>query len=165
MSVLSWGKPTIRICKSTSGTPSGDWQAIDTPKQDTTKLTPTAGTETTAKEEGGGIVDSMIEKNEYQLEFDLFVKKGKELPWDDDDGPIDGNWGIQVIAKDQECVSIQVDNCTLHAETNYAAADGITVHYVARCLEPANGKTVKLLTISDSDTATTSVKQDENAAA
>ena len=57
MSQLSWGKCTIEKATSTKGTPAEQWTAIDTPKEDTTKLTPTAGTEKTATEEGGELVD------------------------------------------------------------------------------------------------------------
>ena len=45
MSQLSWGKCTIEKATSTKGTPAEQWTAIDTPKEDTTKLTPTAGTQ------------------------------------------------------------------------------------------------------------------------
>lgn len=59
MSKLSWGKPTIRHKESENGAPknTGDWANLDTPKQDTTELTTTAGDEVTANEEGGAIVD------------------------------------------------------------------------------------------------------------
>ena len=60
MSILSWGKPTIETTPSTDGAPgsSASWTTIDTPKDGTTQLTTTAGTETEAVEEGGDVVDS-----------------------------------------------------------------------------------------------------------
>ena len=46
MAVLSWGKCKIETTPSTNGAPTTpeSWEALDTPKEDTTKITPTAGT-------------------------------------------------------------------------------------------------------------------------
>ncbi len=86
MSQLSWGKCAIETTASVDGAPTdAGWKEIDVPKDTTTKLTPTAGTETEALEEGGGLVDVRTGKNKYQFEFDHFVKKGKKRAWDDDD--------------------------------------------------------------------------------
>ena len=38
---------------------------------------------------------------------------------------------------------MQIDRCTLRVEESYTAADGKMLHYVAKCLKPAAGKTVK----------------------
>lgn len=79
MSVLSWGKCSIEYAVSTDGKPADTWTEIDTPKVDTTTLTPTAGDETTAQEEGGDIIDVRYGKTTYEFTFTLFVKKGKKL--------------------------------------------------------------------------------------
>ena len=102
MSVLSWGKCKIQTTTSTNGAPasSGPWKDIDTPKEDTTKVTPTAGSEKTATEEGGELVDVRYGKNTYTLEFDLFVKKGKDRPFEDNDGLISGEHAFRVIPED-----------------------------------------------------------------
>lgn len=44
MAILSWGKPKIQHTPSINGAPAAGavWKDIDTPKEDTTKLTPTA---------------------------------------------------------------------------------------------------------------------------
>ena len=78
MAILSWGKCKIETTPSTDGAPgsSASWTELDTPKEDTTKVTPTAGTEKTATEEGGELVDVRYGKNTYTLEFEIFVKKG-----------------------------------------------------------------------------------------
>lgn len=145
MSILSWGKCLIEKTESTDGAPgaSATWEALDTPKEDTTKLTPTAGTEKTATEEGGDIVDSRAGKITYSFEFDLFVKKGKELPFEDDDGVIVGEYAFRVTPEDDTCPGIQIDRCSLSAQLNYTTADGKVMHYVAKCLKPKTGKTVK----------------------
>lgn len=145
MSVLAWGKPTIEHASSTGGEPgaAAKWEQIPTPKKDTTKLTPTAGTETVAEEEGGEVVDSRTGKNSYQFEFDLFVKKGENRPFDDDDGVITGEHAFRLTPEDEECEGILIDRCSLRVEESYTTADGKLLHYVAKCLKPKAGKTVK----------------------
>lgn len=143
MSQLSWGKCTIEKATSTEGTPAEQWTAIDTPKEDTTKLTPTAGTEKTATEEGGELVDSRTGKNTYQFEFDLFVKKGGTRPFDDVDGVISGEHAFRVTPEDEECEGFLIDRSTVRCEESYSTADGKLLHYVAKVLKPATGKSVK----------------------
>lgn len=145
MSVLSWGKPGIETTTSTDGAPaaSATWTAIDTPKDTTTKLTPTAGTEVEAVEEGGDVLDSRTGKNKYVFEFDHFVKKGKTRPWEDTDGIIAGEHAFRLTPEDEDCEGIQIDRCTLRVEESYTTADGIMLHYVAKVLKPATGKMVK----------------------
>lgn len=151
MAILSWGKCTLQHAESTDGVPQDAWTDIDTPKEDTTKVTPTAGTEKTATEEGGGLVDARTGKNTYQFEFDLFVKKGKKRPFDDDDGIIAGEHAFRVIPEDEACEGCQIDRSTLRVEESFSTADGKLLHYVARCLKPATGKTVKPYTKVVSD--------------
>lgn len=143
MSILSWGKCLIEHSTSTNGAPGSDWTAIDTPKEDTTKLTPSAGTEVNATEEGGEIVDSRTGKNTYLFEFDLFVKKGKERPFEDNDGIIAGEHAFRLTPEDEDCEGLQIDRSTVRVEESYSTADGKMLHYVVRCLKPATGKTVK----------------------
>ena len=143
MAILSWGKCLIEHSTSTNGAPGTDWTAIDTPKEDTTKLTPSAGTEVNATEEGGEIVDSRTGKNTYLFEFDLFVKKGKERPFEDNDGIIAGEHAFRLTPEDEDCEGLQIDRATVRVEESYSTADGKMLHYVVRCLKPATGKTVK----------------------
>ena len=143
MAILSWGKDRIQHSESVAGAPTGVWNELDTPKEDTTKLTPTAGTVTEAKEEGGEVVDSRSTKNSYELEFDLFVKKGTPRPFDDNDGVIPGEHAFRVIPEDESCEGIQIDRATLRVEESYSTAEGKMLHYVAKVLKPASGKMVK----------------------
>ena len=142
--ILSWGKCGIKTATSTDGTPAEEWKEIDTPKKDTTKLTPTAGEEVTAQEEGGEIVDARYGKTTYEFEFQLFVKKGKQRPFEDNDGLITGEHAFRVIPlEDEACEGIQIDRCTVRCEESYTTADGKLLRYVAKCLKPKAGKTVK----------------------
>ncbi len=144
MSILSWGKCGIQYCPSVDGVPSGDWTDLaDTPKEDTTKLTASQGTEKTATEEGGAVVDYLPAANTYDLEFDHFVKKGKTAPFSDEDGVVDGEWAFRVIPQDRECYGIQIDRGVLRVDVSYASADGILLHHAIKALKPASGNTVK----------------------
>lgn len=151
MSQLGWGKPVIEWASSTKGAPGENWTAIDTPKEDTTKLTPTAGTEKTATEEGGELVDSRTGKNTFQFEFDLFVKKGASRPFDDVDGVVSGEFAFRLTPEDEENEGFQIDRSTVRCEESYAAADGKLLHYVIKVLKPASGRSVKPYTKTKSN--------------
>lgn len=153
MALLSWGKGLLETCASSDGAPAASptWKSIDTPKLDTLKLTPTAGQETTAQEEGGDVVDSRTAKTTYQLEFDLFVKKGVNRPWEDSDGVITGEHAFRYTPEDDTTEGFIIDRATVRCEESYATADGKMLHYVCRCLKPASGKTVKPYTKKQSD--------------
>lgn len=145
MSILSWGKPDLETTTSVNGAPAdnAEWKHIDTPKKDTTKLTPTAGEEVEALEEGGEIVDFRTSKNKNTLEFDLFVKKGHSRPWEDNDGIVAGEHAIRITPEDEECEGIQIDRASIRCEESYTTADGKLLHYVCKVLKPAEGKSVK----------------------
>lgn len=144
MATLSWGKCGIEFTTSVKGAPTeSGWKAIDTPKEDTTKLTPTAGTEKTATEEGGELVDSRTGKNTFQFEFDLFVKKGSTRPFEDVDGMISGEFAFRLTPEDEETEGFQIDRSTVRCEESYSTADGKLLHYVVKVLKPASGKSVK----------------------
>lgn len=145
MAILSWGKCKIETTPSTDGDPgeTQSWTELDTPKKDTTKLTPTTGEEILAQEEGGEVVDARYGKTTYQLEFDLFVKKGKERPFEDIDGLIAGEHAFRITPEDDTCEGIKIDRSVVRCEENYTTADGKMLHYVAKCLKPKTGNTVK----------------------
>ncbi len=145
MAILSWGKGLLETTASTDGAPdkAATWTAIDTPKTDTLKLTATAGSETTAQEEGGDVVDSRIGKTTYQLEWDNFVKKGVERPFEDNDGIIAGEHAFRYTPEDESNEGFLIERASIHAEESYSTADGKLIHYVAKCLKPKTGKTVK----------------------
>lgn len=149
MSVLSWGKCLIEEADSTDGKAGDKWTPLDIPKQDSTKLTPTAGTQTDATQEGGDLVDSRKGKTKYVLEWDLFVKKGGKAPFEDEDGVIAGEHALRVTPEDKACQGILIERCTLSVDINYTTADGILLHYTATALKPAEGNTVKFWTATD----------------
>lgn len=143
MAVLSWGKPRIQKCASVAGVPDGNWVDLDTPKQDTTKLTTTAGQEVTANEEGGDVVDVRAGKNTYSLEFDQFVKKGVARDFDDEDGLVAGEFAIRLIPEDEATEGLLIERATIRVEENYSATEGKIRHVVVKAIKPAAGKTLK----------------------
>ena len=143
MAVLSWGKPRIQKCASVAGVPDGNWVDLDTPKQDTTKLTPTAGQEVTANEEGGDVVDVRTGKNTYSLEFDQFVKKGVARDFEDEDGLVAGDFAIRLIPEDEAAEGILIERATIRVEESYSSTDGKLRHVVVKAVKPASGKTIK----------------------
>lgn len=142
MAILSWGKGLLETTPNDTGNSTADsakWTAIDTPKENTLKLTPTAPTAVDATEEGGDLVDSRTGKVTYQLEFDLFVKKGGKRPWEDEDGLIKGEHAFRYTPEDEATEGFIIDRSQLHCEESYTTADGKLLHYVARCLKPQDG--------------------------
>lgn len=149
MAVISWGKPSkFETAPSTDGAPaaSAQWKPIETPKENTLKIGVTAGSETTATEEGGGLVDVRYNANTYTLEFDEFVKKGKDPIFTDVDGIIAGEHAFRFLPEDDTCEGRLIDRATVRVEETFTTADGIIRHHVARCLKPKTGNTVKKYT-------------------
>ena len=149
MSVISWGKPSsFETAPSTDGAPaaSATWESIETPKENTLKINVTAGSETTATEEGGGLVDIRFNANTYSLEFDEFVKKGKTPIFEDVDGVVAGEHAFRFLPEDDTCEGRLIERAVVRVAETYTTADGIIRHHVARCLKPKTGKTVKKYT-------------------
>lgn len=143
MSKLSWGKCNLQHTTSNNGTPGTDWKDWPTPKEDTTKVTPTAGTKKEATEEGGDLVDVLYGKTKYVLEFEMFVKKGETRPIEDNDGIIEGEHAFRIIPQDPTCEGIQIDCARGTVAESYSTADGKMLKYTFDCLKPAEGKIVK----------------------
>lgn len=145
MANLGWGKCLIETTPSVDGAPAADavWQELDTPKEDSTKVTPTAGTEKTATEEGGGLVDVRYGKNTYVLEFELFVKKGGRRPFEDNDGLISGEHAFRITPEDDSCEGSLIDRSVVRCEETFSTSEGKILKYVAKCLKPKTGKVVK----------------------
>lgn len=145
MAILSWGKCGIETTPSVDGAPgtSAVWKQLDTPKEDTTKVTPTAGAEKTATEEGGEVVDVRYSKNSYTLEFDIFVKKGSQRPFEDVDGLISGEHCFRITPEDESCEGCLIDRSVVRCDESFTTADGKLLHYVAKVLKPKTGKQLK----------------------
>lgn len=142
MSVLSWGKPKIKVGKLTS---TGDyedissWIEVDTPKEGTTALSTSQGSQTDALEEGGGLVDRKTSKSTYTLDFTLYEKHGKELPIEDADGIIVDNYALKLQPEDPTCKGLIIPKASVSVEHTYSVADGLLAVYHFTALVPDNG--------------------------
>ena len=151
MATLNWGKMKLETKTSEGGEPkaSEEWKKIDTPKNGTTKIETTAGNVTEALEEGGGVVDSRTEQSKYQLEFDLFVKKDTDPPFEDVDGIIKGEHAFRLIPEDPSAKGYLVDRAQVTVTESYTSAEGGLLHYVVKVLKPKTGEYLKTQVITE----------------
>lgn len=135
---LSWGKCNIE----TSPVGSSSWKNVGTIKDGTTKLSTQAGEEHLAKEEGGAVIARRVGSSTYTLEFDLFLAAGDTRPFEDKDGIIEGEHQFRVIPESPKAVGFSIARASVSCEDNYTTAEGIVLHYVAKCLKTETGKTI-----------------------
>lgn len=146
MATISWGKPSaFETTPSVSGAPAdnAEWKSIETPKDGTLQINVTEGSEQTALEEGGGLVDIRFNANTYELTFTEFVKKGKTSVFADTDGIVAGEHAFRFLPEDDSCEGRQIDCSVVRVIETFTTADGILRQYKARCKKPASGNTVK----------------------
>lgn len=149
MATISWGKPSLfQTTPSTAGAPAenAEWKDIETPKDGTLQINVTEGSEVTALEEGGGLVDIRYNANTYELQFTEFVKKGKTPIFEDVDGVVAGEHAFRFLPEDDACEGRQMDCAMVRVVETFTTADGILRQYKARGKKPASGNTVKKYT-------------------
>lgn len=134
MSVTSWGKCSIFV--QPVGSAKNEWDKLDTPKEDTTHVTPTKGNTMTQTEEGGGTVDRKTKKSTYEAAYQLFIKKGLSQPYKTIDGTVEGNYRLAIQPEDPELPGVYMGNTTVGAEEAYTTADGATITYTHSALIP-----------------------------
>lgn len=139
MSVIGWGKPNIFVKKEGASS----WTKIDTPKEDTTELTPTKGDVLEATEEGGGTVDKKTKKSTYELAYQLFYKKGVAQPFDVIDGIVEGNYSVAVQPEDPDIPGIYLGKTTIGAEESLTSADGGLITYTHSAVIPDGDTTAQ----------------------
>lgn len=149
MATISWGKPSqFQTTPSVDRAPAADasWQDIETPKDGSLQINVTEGSEVTANEEGGGLVDIRFNANTYELVFTEFVKKGKEPIFKDEDGVVAGEHAFRFLPEDDTCEGRQIDCAIVRVVETFTTADGILRQYKARGKKPKEGNTVKKYT-------------------
>lgn len=134
MSVTSWGKCSIFI--QPVGSAKNEWDKLDTPKEDTTQVTPTKGDTMTQTEEGGGTVDRKTKKSTYEAAYQLFIKKGVSQPFKTIDGVVEGNYRLAIQPEDPELPGVYMGNTTVGAEEAFTTADGALITYTHSALIP-----------------------------
>lgn len=144
MAILSWGKPKVEIGKlGANGAAPTDWIEVDTPVENTTKITPAKGDKKEAKEEGGDLVDVRYSKNNYTFEMELYAKKGKEKPVEDEDGLIEGEYAVRVTPEDSSLPGKIMDRVRMSCEDTFDSENGEKWKYTGDVLKPTSGNKVK----------------------
>lgn len=134
MSVTAWGKCSIFV--KDLNTEGANWKKLDTPKEDSTQVTPSKGDTMTATEEGGGTVDRKTKKSTYELAYQLFIKKGIAQPFKTIDGVVEGDYAIAVQPEDSELPGVYMGKTSVGAEEAFTTADGALITYTHSALIP-----------------------------
>lgn len=143
MSKLNWGKPKIEIGKLGENDAAPEsWIEVDNPVKDTTTLETQDGEVQEAEGEGGELVDVKVAANKYTFSFELFVKKGVDLPVADVDGKVEGFYAMRLTPEDETCAGIQFAKSVITAKDTYTAKDGQHKPYVMRVLNAKTGSTI-----------------------
>lgn len=150
MAVLTWGIGSLEHKDSVGGEPKaeGAWDKIDIPTQDSLKVETKEGETIEAKDEAGNIVDSRTTPSSYEITFDLFVKKGVDLPFTDKDGIIDGEHAFRYIPEDPTCEGWQADRTTVSSTILFSTKEGAKYRYKVKVLKPKTGNAFKMQVIS-----------------
>ena len=143
MGKLNWGKPKIEIGKLGENDAAPEsWIEVDNPVKDTTTLETQDGEVQEAEGEGGELVDVKVAANKYTFSFELFVKKGVDLPVADVDGKVEGFYAMRLTPEDETCAGIQFAKSVVTAKDTYTAKDGQHKPYVMRVLNAKTGSTI-----------------------
>jgi len=144
--ILSWGKPLVEFAPCVDGAVGTEFSEMPTIKQDTAKLATTAGTKLEGKGEGGEVVDVKYEASSYSFTFDVFVKKGDEVPIADVDGVIEGNYSVRLTPEDDTLEGFIIDKSVVSVSVAWSAAEGKLLTYTFDALKPQTGTMVKAYT-------------------
>ena len=82
--------------------------------------------------------------------YELFVKKGVTRPFTDNDGVITGEHAWRYTPEDETTEGFLIERSSVRVEESFETATGKMLKYIARCLKPKTGKTVKEYTKSAS---------------
>ncbi len=145
MAILSWGKPTIEVCKLVDGAVPAEaqWKALSEIVQGTTTLTSEQGEKYEALEEGGELVDVRYSKNKYTLEMELFIQKSGVKPIEDADGVVLDMYSVRLTPEDDSCPGFMMDKASVACTESWTSADGGRWKYTFTALKPATGKILK----------------------
>lgn len=144
MATLSWGKPKIEIgLLGINGAAPTDWIEVDNPVENTSKLNTEAGDKKEAKGEGGELVDTRTGKSKYVFEFELYAKKGKTKPIEDEDGVILENYAVRLTPEDETLEGFILDKSSVSVVDTWDAENGKKWKYTFNALKPNTGKICK----------------------
>lgn len=145
MAIVSWGKPTLEICKLTAGElpASPVWTALQTPVTDTSKLNTEKGEKKEIILEGGDIFASQYSKNKYTFECQVPVGAGDEKPIEDEDGVIADEYAIRLTPENESADGWIMEKAAVSVIENWDSKLGTTRTYTFDGMKPKTGKILK----------------------
>lgn len=161
MSVIGWGKP--RIFAKRIDIEGGTWKEVPIPVEDSTTLETTKGDKTEAKLEGGSNEDVKYGANTYALSYTIRVAKGKEQPFEQNDGYVEGEYQVALQPEDAKVPGFMIDKSVVSAEDGFSTTDGGTIVYTHDALKPATGNQIKwgVINVTESGGTISDVSLDE----
>lgn len=128
--ILSWGKPTIKI----------DGTALAyTPVEGSTQLTVTKGDKVEAIVEGGGVEAVKYKRNKSQLVFNIRRAKGRTFPLAIKGGVCAGEHTLELVPEEAGAPGFKMARTIISVDETYTAADGAIWEVTVDVLEPTDG--------------------------
>lgn len=155
MSELSWRFGSLQKKISEGGKPkSGEaWDDIPTPKDKTLRTSSQAGERIEAKNEKGELVDAKQMPATEKIEFQLFVAKGKKIPFKDKRGIVGGEYALRFIPDDPTCIGWQADRVGITVLKSSDMETGILFHYEGTVYTDEKGDGIVYDVIKDAGSA------------
>lgn len=155
MSELSWrfGSLQKKISEGGKPKPGEAWDDIPTPKDKTLRTSSQAGERTEAKNEKGELVDAKQMPATEKIEFQLFVAKGKKIPFKDKRGIVGGEYALRFIPDDPTCIGWQADRVGITVLKSSDMETGILFHYEGTVYTDAKGDGIVYDVIKDAGSA------------
>lgn len=142
---IGWGKCNI-IVKDLD-TENSKWTKLGTPKENTTKLTPTKGDKKEAPIEGGENEAVKYSANKYILEYVLRRLAGRKKPFKDVNGVIAHQYAVFVQPEDITVPGPRMENTVVSLSDEYSTEEGGLLTYSHDGLKADSGNIVKWCTI------------------
>lgn len=157
MAVIGWGKPRIFVKNLDDST---GWKEVPTPAEDTTTLETTKGDKAEAKLEGGANEDVKYNVNTYALSYQIRIAKGKTMPFENNDGLIEGNYAVALQPEDPLVPGFMFEKSVVSAEDTFTADNGGAITYTHDALKPDTGNQIKwgVISVTESEGTISDVK-------
>lgn len=131
--ILSWGKPTLKI----------DGVALAyTPVEDSTELQTTKGDKREAKIEGGENEAIKYKKSTYAVVFNIRKAGGRTLPFEVHDGVVAGTHKFELIPEDVGAPGFSIEEVVISVDDTFTTADGAIWAIQCDAIKPATGDTI-----------------------
>lgn len=145
MAIVSWGRPTLEVCKLVNGeistTPA--WKTLQTPVVDTSKLNTEKGEKNEIILEGGDIFATRYSKNKYSFECQIPVAAGDLKAIEDEDGVIVDEYALRLTPEIEGADGWLMEKTAVSVIENWDSKVGSTRTYTFDGIKPKAGKILK----------------------